>query len=371
MVPVAGWIRGVCWGRQSAFRARRITPRSLLLLIALLTPAALHAQAELPHVHVIATGGTISNADQGRLTGDAIVASVPGLDTVATLTVEQFSNIPSGSVTPAMWLQLSHHIADLFRADPELRGVIITHGTDTMEETAFFLDLTVPDPRPVVITGAMRNPSEISNDGPGNLWDAVHVVLSGDAIGRGTMLVLNDEIFPGREVTKTNTSRLQAFEAPGVGTLGVADPDRVYFRRPPTPRPFPRFDVAGIDSLPRVDIVYAYAGADGAAIDAFVDAGARGLVLAAVGRGGMTPPQNDAMDRAQERGVFVAVSSRTGSGRVPVGGEGRLRDWTPGQGARFGAGDLNVQKARILLMLALSRTDDPREIMQIFRNGAN
>ncbi len=342
-----------------------LTPRILLALTFLLTPATV--QAQKPHVHVIATGGTISNAADGRITGEAIVESVPGIDAVARMTVEQFSNVASSRVTPDMWLRLSKRIATLFREQPDLRGVVVTHGTDTMEETAFFLDLTVPDPRPVVITGAMRNPSQISSDGPGNLWDAVHVVLAPDAVGRGTMLVLNDEIFPGRYVTKTNTSRLEAFQAPGVGTLGVADPDTVYFRRRPTPRLFPRFDVSGVDSLPRVDIVFAYGGADGTAVDAFVEAGARGLVLAAVGRGGAPPPLRDALERAVEAGVFVAVSSRTGAGRVPVGGERRLDDWEPGRGIRFGAGDLIPQKARILLMLALTRTTDPSAIMDVFR----
>ncbi len=352
---------------RSPITDQKLTPRILLALATLLTPATLQAQQDLPHVHVIATGGTISNASGGRITGEAIVASVPGIDTVARITVEQFSNVASSSVTPEMWLGLSQRIATLFREQPDLRGVVITHGTDTMEETAFFLDLTVPDLRPVVITGAMRNPSQISSDGPGNMWDAVHVVLAPDAVGRGTMLVLNDEIFPGREVTKTNTSRLEAFEAPGVGTLGVADPDTVYFRRPPSPRPFPRFDVSRLDSLPRVDIVYTYGGADGTAVDAFVEAGARGLVVASVGRGSRTPAQAEALRRAVERGVFVAVSSRTGSGRVPVGDESRLAGWEEGRGIRFGAGDLIPQKARILLMLALTRTDDPVAIMDLFR----
>jgi L-asparaginase len=144
----------------------------------------------------------------------------------------------------------------------------------------------------------------------------------------------------------------------------VSDPDAVYWRRPAPERPFPRFDVSGVEEMPRVDIVYTYAGADGAAIDALVEAGTRGIVVASVGRGGTSPGQREALDRAQEAGVFVVVSSRTGAGRVPVRGD--LEDWEPGTGLRLGAGDLIPQKARILLMLALTRSSDAGEIVEVF-----
>ena len=291
---------------------------------------------------------------------------VPGLDKVADVTVEQFSNKASGAITPADWRAIATRIDELFRTRAGLSGVVVTHGTDTMEETAYFLDLTVRSCRPVVVTGAMRRATDVGADGPANLYNAVRVAAAADAVGRGAVLLMNDEIFPAREVTKINTSRMDAFEAPSVGALGVADPDTVVFYRPAadggaacTGRP--AFDLERIGELPRVDIIYSYPGADGALIDAAVNAGAKGLVIAGVGRGGMTPPQGQAVRRAVERGVTVVSSSRTMSGRVPVRGydEGGTR--RPGAGAVLGAGSLTPQKARILLMLALAAGRDPVE----------
>ncbi|HUG41788.1 MAG TPA: asparaginase [Longimicrobiales bacterium] len=329
------------------------------------TPAA-HG---LPAVHVIATGGTISNTDdEDRLTGEEILSAVPGLETVATVTLDQFSNIASGSMTPALWLDLARRVEAVFAERPEVRGVVVTHGTDTMEETAYFLDLVLADDRPVLLTGAMRNSSRLSHDGPANLYNAVRVATDRRARGRGAMILLNDVAIPAREATKLNTIRVEAFDAPGRGPVAVADPDTVWFAEPAGERPPRLLDPAGRESLPRVDIVYTYAGADGALVDAAVAAGARGIVMASVGRGGLTPGQSEAVARALEAGVMVVVSSRTLSGRVPVGDvERRLADWRPGSGIRLGAGDLTPQKARILLMLALARDPDPRAVVEVFR----
>ena len=323
----------------------------------------------LPIVHVIATGGTISNTDdEGRLTGEQILASVPDLRGVAALTVEQFSNIASGRMTPALWLQLARRVEDAFELRPDVSGVVITHGTDTMEETAYFLDLVIGDERPVLLTGAMRNASRLSHDGPANLHNATRVALDPRARGLGAMLLLNDVALPAREATKLSTSRLEAFEAPGRGPLAVTDPDSVVFLEPGRDRPARLIDPDEHEDLPRVDIIFTYAGADGALVDAAVAAGARGIVMAAVGRGGLTPGQSDAVERALEAGVVVVVSSRTLSGRVPVGDDARrLDDWSPGRGIRFGAADLTPQKARVLLMLALARDPDPRRVLEAFR----
>ena len=323
----------------------------------------------LPTVHVIATGGTISNTDDdGRLTGEQILASVPGLEEVAALTVEQFSNIPSGRMTPSLWLDLARRVEAAFAGRPELSGVVVTHGTDTMEETAYFLDLVIGDERPVLLTGAMRNASRLSHDGPANLYNAARVAADRRARGLGAMVVLNDVALPAREATKLSTIRVEAFEAHGRGPLAVTDPDTVVFFQRPGERPPPLIDPAAHDDLPRVDIIFTYAGADGALVDAAVAAGARGLVMASVGRGGLTPGQSDAVDRALGAGLVVVVSSRTLSGRVPVGSdERRLEEWRPGRGIRFGASDLTPQKARILLMLALARDPDPRRVLDAFR----
>ncbi|NIP79694.1 MAG: L-asparaginase 2 [Gemmatimonadetes bacterium] len=332
-------------------------------------PARTLADTTRPRVHLIATGGTISNTeDDGRLTGEEIVARVPGLDGVAAITVEQYTNIASGSMTPDLWLGLARRVVAALRSDPRPAGVVVTHGTDTMEETAYFLELALGEDRPVALTGAMRNNSMLSSDGPANLYNAVRLLVHPEARGRGVMVVMNDVALPAREATKLNTSRVEAFHAGKRGPVAVLDPDTVVLLEPARPRDPPLLDPETTDALPRVDIVYSYAGADGSLVDAAVEAGAAGVVVAAVGRGGMTPGQAEAVDRALERGVYVAVSSRTMTGRVPVGSdERRLEDWRPGTGVRFGAGDLTPQKARILLMLGLAATDDPAAVLALFR----
>jgi L-asparaginase len=328
------------------------------------------AQAPQPVVQVIATGGTISNlGDSARLTGEQLVSGLPGLDSVARVSVEQFSNVASGSVTTAQWVGLARRINGLFHARPELQGVVVTHGTDTLEETAYFLDLTVGGCHTVVVTGAMRNPTMVAPDGPANLYNAVRVAASRDAAGRGTLVLLNDEIFAARDVAKTHTTRLDAFTAPGRGAVGVTDPDGIVFSAAPRRAcgGGPAFDVGAGADLPRVDVVYSHVGADSVMIDAAVAAGARGLVVATVGRGGSTPAQSRALRRAVERGVIVVQSSRTGSGRVGRPDAEEVARWTPGRGASIGAEDLNPQKARVLLMLALARSSDPKAVAESFR----
>lgn len=345
--------------------------RRVIALLALLTLAAapaLGAQTP-PAVHVLATGGTIAStrgADQ--LTGADLVDAVPGLDTLARVTVEQFSNIGSSRMTPGHWTRLAERIDELFRTRDGLAGVVVTHGTDTMEETAYFLHLTVPGPKPVVLTGAMRTAGAVGADGPANLYNAVRLAASDAARGRGTLVLLNDEIHSARAATKTNTSRPDAFASPRVGVLGVTDADAIVFRRESAPAPAhaaaPPFRVEPESGLPRVDVVYSYAGADGAAVRAAAGAGARGIVVATVGRGNVPPDQWDALRAAAEQGVAVVLSSRTGSGRVPVGRRD-IRAFAPG--AILGAGDLNPQKARVLLMLALTETTDAAGLAELLR----
>ncbi|MDQ3523326.1 MAG: asparaginase [Gemmatimonadota bacterium] len=347
-----------------------------LCLLACLVHIApvLSAQSPRPAVHVVATGGTISNLGNGaRRSGEELIRGIPGLDTTFSVTVEQFSNVASGSITPEHWITLARRINELFQTRPDLRGVVVTHGTDTIEETAFFLDLTVGSCRPVVVTGAMRRAADVGAEGPANLYNSIRLAAAPGARGRGTMVLLNDEIHAARFVTKANTSRLDAFASPDAGPLGVTDPDTVVFHHPPSRAcpsrgvEAPTYDLRSVGALPRVDIVYSYIGADSMTVEALVNAGARGLVLASVGRGGTPPGQGAALRRAVDRGIFVLVSSRTGSGRVPFREREGMEGWRPGRGAAFGADDLNPQKARILLMLALARTQDPREIARYFR----
>jgi L-asparaginase len=362
------------------------------------------ARSAAPAVHIVATGGTIASTnyysdDPGKIGVGQLLHAVPGLDTIATISAQQFSNIASGAMTPAMWLDLSRGIADTLRTRPDLAGVVVTHGTDTMEETAYFLDLTVADPRPVVVTGAMRPSDGIGIDGPANLRDAVRVAASPSARDRGTMVVMNDEIFAARDVTKSNTVRPDAFASPVRGDLGAADPEEIRFFREPHRGTV--FDISRLDSLPRVDIVYSYVGADGAGVDAAVAAGARGIVVAATGRGDVPPNQRQALRRAMAKGVIVVVGSRAGSGSVEVGngvrGNGSGRDTSTAdvsvdrarpdastadvsrhpmrrdtssdatQPSTIGAGTVNVQKARILLMLELTRSSDPAAVAKEFQ----
>ncbi len=326
--------------------------------------SARDSELDLPRVHVLATGGTISNTEGDRLTGEELVRGLPEAGPLARYTVEQFSNVASGAITLDQWIRMASRIHELFAGDDPPVGIIVTHGTDTMEETAYFLDLTLAWCRPVVVTGAMRRASMAGADGPANLLNSIRLALHGEAGRLGAVVLMNDEIFPAREVVKVHTSRMNAFEAPGVGPVGVADPDSVVLSRHVGVRECgaAAFDLQGIDELPRVEIIHAHLGADGALIRAAVEAGARGIVLASVGRGGSTPDQFAALREAREAGVVVVRSSRTGAGRVPVGSGARDEL----AGAILGAGDLTPPKARILLMLALTLTSDPDELRDLF-----
>ena len=316
---------------------------------------------ELPRVHVIATGGTIaSRGAVGPLSVEQLVEGVPGIQGIATLTVEQFANVGSSQITPEHWLVLSRRITTLFRERPELDGIVVTHGTDTLEETALFLHLTVDDPRPVVLTGAMRPPTVVAPEGPANLRAAVRLAASDAARERGTLVAMNDQIFGAGDVVKAHTSRLDAFTAPAGGAVGVVEEDEIRFHHPVDSRRL-HMSLEGVDALPRVDIAYAFGGADGAAVDAFVAAGARGIVLASVGRGNLPVELGSAARRAAEGGVVVLVSSRAGAGRVPVG-------MAPSDGGRPflpGAGPLNPQRARVLLMLALALGGEVEEVARL------
>ena len=344
---------------------RLVAGLAFMAATATAAPHQLAAQASRPAVHIVATGGTIASinyysSDVSKIGIGQILQAIPQLDSIARVTTQQFANVPSTSVTPAMWLSLSRDIADTLRARPALSGVVVTHGTDALEETAYFLDLTVRDPRPVVVTGAMRPADGIGIDGPANLYDAVRVAGDPAARGRGAIVVMNDQLLAARDATKQNTTRPDAFGSTR-GPLGVADPERIVFYRD-AQRP-PLFDVFALRELPRVDIVYTYIGADGTAIDALVAAGAKGIVVAGSGRGAVPPMEQQALRRAIAKGVIVVEGSRVGSGSVPVG-SGTGRDGSP---RSIGAGDLNVQKARILLMLALTQARDAGDVARVFR----
>ncbi len=311
-----------------------------------------------PRVHVIATGGTIAYTPDGSLTGEALVAALPGLERVARVSVEEFLNVGSSQITPDHWLRLSLRIQDIYRQQPDLAGVVVTHGTDTLEETALFLHLTVADARPVVVTGAMRPAQAAGADGPANLMNAVRLAADTTARDRPVLVLMNDRIHAAPGVQKAHTTRVDAFVSVWPGVLGVTDPDLVSWQLPAAPGPLRgAFPVMQETRLPRVDIVYAYAGADGSAVRAAADAGARGVVVATVGRGNMPAAQREAVNAFATGGGAAVLASRTQAGRVPVDPSGGI----------MGAGDLSPQQARVLLILALTTTTDLGEAARLFQ----
>lgn len=323
-----------------------------------------------PVIALVTTGGTIDSLgasrldlvdypDRGvRLEPGALVAGLPELADMADVREVAFRRLASHAITAADWLELLGTTSSLLD-DPDIDGIVITHGTNTLEETAYFLHLTVRSAKPVVLVGAMRPASALGSDGELNLLRAVQVAACERARGQGALVVMNDAIWSARDVTKTSTLRVEAFRAPAFGPLGYVDGDgRIGFYHRNT-RAAGMFDVVGLDALPRVDVVLSYVDADAAMIDAVVAAGARGIVVAGTGAGRPTPPQVDALARAAKRGMVICFGHRTGSGRVPS------TAWQRSTGA-VTSDNLQPWKARVLLSLALTRTQDPTEIQAMF-----
>ncbi len=328
----------------------------------------------MPRVAVIGTGGTVSSVarhsldlyeymDYGRKQeADELVGRFPEVAEQADVVSVRFRAISSSAISPKDWLALNEEVHAVVTREQPLDGVVITHGTATLEETAYFLNLTLKVALPVVLVGAQRPSNALGTDAGMNLLNAVRVAGAPEARGLGVLVLLNDEVQAAREVTKTSTHRLEAFRSPDLGMLGYADPDgRVAIYRRPARRHAPdtEFDVRGVADLPRVDIAWSYAGADGAAIHAFVAAGARAIVSAGVAPGLTTPAETDALLGARRKGVLVVQSSRAGSGRV-------LPRTVLGDRGFVAADNLNPQKARVLAMLALTVTEDAAEVQRMF-----
>ena len=316
--------------------------------------------AALRKVALIGAGGTISSLathrrdymdypESGRkLSVDEVIAEIPELAQVAELVAVPFRSVGSSAIGPDDWLRLHGAIMAAREGHPDLAGVVILHGTATLEETAWFLHLTLPHDLPVVVVGAQRPLNTLSSDAPANAINALRVAADPASVGRGVMVVLNDEIHSARFVTKGSTFRLNAFHSGAQGPMGVADPDRIVFDLASNCSGGPAaFDPTAIGSLARVDICYAYAGSDGTPLRACVAAGARGIISAGFAPGMPAPAEREAMVAAAAQGVAIVQASRAGSGRVA------RRDWLRRQGW-IAAGDFSAQKARILLMLALS-----------------
>ncbi len=327
--------------------------------------------AALPRVALIFTGGTIDSVGTDRLDlawyieagkrleDGELLARVPELTQIAQVEEVPFRRLPSHALTPKDLLDLNRTVHELLQTRD---GVVITHGTNTLEETAYFLHLTLKTDKPVVLVGAMRPSSALSADGYLNLLEAVRVAAAPEARGRGVMVVLNDTILSARDVTKTATYRVQAFQGRDLGPLGYADADgRVVFYHAPARQHTTQteFDVRALDDLPRVDVVVSYIGADGTMIDAAVAAGTQGIVSAGTGAGRPTPAEDQALERAHQRGVVIVQGTRVGSGRVVRSPGLKRRGW-------LATDNLQPWKAKILLSLGLTVTHDPDRLQEMF-----
>ena len=326
-----------------------------------------------PKVYLIGTGGSISFIGDFRtdyinysyrnrhLAIEQMLDNIPEAREIADVLPEQLVNVGSANILPSHWLQLARRINDIFALDAQAAGVAITHGTATLEETAYFLNLTVKDRRPVVVTGAMRPPTGMGTDADINLLDCIRVAAAPQSAGRGVLTVLNNEIQAARDVTKSNSYRLETFRSGELGCLGYADSDEevVFYRNPAKAHTADtEFDVAAVEELPRVDIAYAYAGADGTVVNALAEAGTPGIVAAGLGGGSSSPEFMAALKGARQRGIPVVIATQTGNGRVM-----RTRRFV--EDGYIAADNLAPKKARILLMLALTKTDDPGEIQRM------
>ena len=325
----------------------------------------------LPRLRLLATGGTIagvqtSDGETGyqaaALAPAALVAAVPQLTALATLELETVARIGSQNMDDTVWLHLAARVSAAL-AEPTITGVVITHGTDTMEETAYFLNLALKTAKPVVLVGAMRPATAISADGPMNLFNAVAVAAHPAAGGRGVLVVANDEIHFAREVVKTNATQVGTFRSLPHGLAGLVDQGRVHWFGLPSARHTTAtpFEVAHATSLPRVEIIYAHAGMGRTLIDAAAHSGAEGLVIAGVGAGNLHVLALAAAAEAARHGIVVVRSSRTGGGFVERNSE--IDDEALGFVV---AGELNPPKARVLLQLALTHTRDLRLIQTLF-----
>ena len=329
---------------------------------------------EKPTIRVIGTGGSIAGVGPDRMDfilypeiGDHIsiqqsLDRVPEIMEIADVRSEDLVSVGSTAIGAAEWLGLAQRINQIFKDETDVAGVTITHGTATLEETSYFLHLTVKSSKPVVITGAMRPPTALSTDADLNLLDAIRTAACPESSGLGVLTVLNNEIQCGRDVTKANTFRVETFRPNELGFLGYADSDgKVVFYRAPLRRHTSDtpFSVDGITSLPRVDIVYSYAGADGLLIDAVRNNHSDGLILAGFGGGTFPPAVIDAAVRLVDEGIPVVLATRSTAGRVVT---------TPKKLEQgfIVADNLLPQKARILLMLGLTISKDSNELQQMF-----
>lgn len=344
---------------------------SLIVGFFLCSSGIAFASDPLPRIHILATGGTIAgvgssatqtNYTAGQVSIGALVAAVPELRQIAQIEEEQVVKIGSQDMNDQVWLILARRVNELLSRQ-DVDGVVITHGTDTMEETAYFLNLTIHSNKPVVLVGAMRPSTSLSADGPLNLYNAVVVAASRQASNCGVMVVMNGAVLGAHGVTKTNTVNVQTFQSPDSGPLGYINNGKVTFNQRTTKRHTTEsiFEVTGLEKLPRVGIVYSYSDVEPQAVDALISAGYQGIIHAGVGNGNIHKNIFSSLERARNLGIQIVRSSRVPSGPTTLDAE--IDD---AHYQFIASQELNPQKSRILLMLALTKTNDWRQIQDYF-----
>lgn len=360
--------------------------RFFMLSVMMLMTVAMAAK-ELPKVYILATGGTIagsgssatkSNYSAGQVAIGALLDAVPAIKEVADVEGEQVVNIGSQDMSDDVWLVLAKRVNELLSRS-DVNGVVITHGTDTMEETAFFLSLTVKSDKPVVLVGAMRPSTAISADGPANLYNAVITAASPASKERGVLVCMNGKVYGAADVTKTNTTSVETFQSPNSGALGYIHNGEVFYYHAPScgngctdyvhkgslsnESRTPYFNVEGLYSLPKVGIAYGYSNVQGDVVEMMIEKGYKGIVYAGVGNGNIHKNVFPLLEKARKDGIIVVRSSRVPTGATTLDAE--VDDNKYQFVASWG---LNPQKARILLMLALTKSDDWKTIQGYFNN---
>ncbi|MCP1994594.1 type II asparaginase [Flavobacterium sp. HSC-61S13] len=346
--------------------------KSILLLLLFVVSIQVHAQEQSkgsPRIIILATGGTIAGSGEsatkaaytaGKVPIDDLLNAVPQIHNYGKISGEQIASIGSQDMNIATWLKLTKRINEIFAKD-EADAVVVTHGTDTQEETAYFLDLTVMSDKPVVIVGAMRPSTAMSQDGNRNLLDAIVVAADPKSVGKGVLVAMNEKVFDARDVTKTSTTDLETFKSKNFGPVGLIYDGKVQYYYQSLRSPLKKFDVTKLNSLPQVEIIYGYADANPNSVYCVTNSGPKGVVYAGMGNGNFNAPVGKALAEAAKKGIIVCRSGRAGSGRITLDNE--VKD------AELGfvvSDDLNPQKARVLLMLSLTETSNRAKIQQNF-----
>ncbi|RJG18954.1 type II asparaginase [Massilia cavernae] len=337
-----------------------------------LIASAQAADPKLANITILATGGTIAGTGATSTTTvgytaatvgvQSLIQAVPEMAKVANVSGEQVFQIASENMSNEHWLTLAKRVNTLL-AQKDVHGIVITHGTDTLEETAYFLNLVVKSRKPVVLVGSMRPSTAISADGPINLYNAVSLAASPEAAGRGVLVAMSDQIHAGRDVSKSNTTMVDTFRTPELGMLGYFQGGKPFFYRQVTRKHTveTEFDVSALNALPNVEVSLAHANVGGVAVDAFVAAGAKGIVHAGVGNGSLPAKTRPSLAAARAKGVIIVRASRVGQGILARNGEANDDELD-----YVVADTLSPQKARILLMLALTKTNNTKDIQRMF-----